>query len=99
MSIPPEIAWLIPILIPFILGFLVGAVAKKALKLAVVVVALIIVLIATGALSLTFTDLYDRAVEFLPKIFNAGSGWINLLPYSSIMFLAGLGIAIWKVRA
>ena len=92
MSIPPEIAWLIPIVMPFIIGLLAGAVIKKAAKLLIVVVALIIVLVATGVLSLTFTDLFDEALKFLPKLYDIGSGWLNILPYSSVSFLIGLAL-------
>ncbi len=92
MSIPPEIAWLIPVVLPFIIGLLVGAIVKKGFKLLVVVVALIIVLVATGVLSLTFTGLFDAAMNFLPKLYDVGSGWLNVLPYSSVAFLIGLAL-------
>jgi len=97
MSIPPEIAWLIPIVVPFIIGLLVGALVKRALKLFIVVVALIIVLVATGALSIGFSDLYDKAMEFLPKLYDVGRGWVNVLPYSSVAFLIGLALGLWKL--
>lgn len=96
MSIPPELAWLVPIVVPLVIGFLVGAVIKKAFKLMIVIVALIIVLVATGILSLTFGDLFDKAMEFLPKLYDVGSGWLNVLPYSSVAFLGGLALGFWK---
>ncbi|MGB8779774.1 MAG: hypothetical protein WCD81_03895 [Candidatus Bathyarchaeia archaeon] len=92
MSIPPEIAWLIPVVLPFIIGLLVGVIVKKGLKLLIAIVALIIVLVATGILSLTFTDLFDEAMKFLPKLYDVGSGWLNVLPYSSVAFLIGLAL-------
>jgi uncharacterized membrane protein (Fun14 family) len=92
MSIPPEIAWLVPVVLPFIIGLLLGIVFKRGLKLLVAIVALIIVLVATGVLSLTFTSLFDDAMKFLPMLYNAGSGWLNVLPYSSIAFLIGLAL-------
>jgi uncharacterized membrane protein (Fun14 family) len=92
MSIPPEVAWLIPVVLPFIIGLLVGAIIKKGLKLLVVVVALIIVLIATGIVSLTFSGLYAAAMQFLPKLYDLGHGWLNVLPYSSVAFLIGLAL-------
>jgi len=95
MSIPPEIAWLIPIFVPFIIGLLVGVVIRAALKLVIFIAALIIVLVATGVLSLTFTDLYDKAMKYLPKLYDSGSGWLNVLPYSSAAFLIGLALGLW----
>jgi uncharacterized membrane protein (Fun14 family) len=92
MSIFPEIAWLVPIVLPFIIGLLVGAIIKKGLKLLVVVVALIIVLVATGIVSLTFAGLYAAAMQFLPKLYDLGHGWLNVLPYSSVAFLIGLAL-------
>lgn len=90
MSIPPEIAWIIPIVLPLIIGLLVGAIIKKGFKLLMLVVVLIIVLIATGALSLTFSDVFTEAMKFLPTLYDAGAGWLNVLPYSTITFLIGL---------
>jgi uncharacterized membrane protein (Fun14 family) len=92
MSIPPDIAWLIPVVLPFIIGLLVGVVVKKGLKLLIAVAALLIVLVATGVLSVSFSGLYDQAMKFLPKLYNAGHGWLNVLPYSSVAFLVGLAL-------
>ncbi|MFN4133978.1 MAG: hypothetical protein ACK4GQ_06410, partial [Candidatus Hadarchaeales archaeon] len=73
MSVPPEIAWLLPVAVPFIIGLLVGAVVKKAIKLLIAIVALAIVLIVTGTISLGFQDIYSKAMEFLPKLYESGS--------------------------
>lgn len=94
MSIPPEIAWIIPIVMPLIIGLLVGAIIKHGFKLLMLVFALIIVLIVTGVLSLTFSDLFTEAMKFLPMLYDAGSGWLNILPYSSITFLIGLVLGL-----
>jgi uncharacterized membrane protein (Fun14 family) len=74
---------------------LVGVVVKAALKLVVFIVALVIVLVAVGVLSLTFTDLYDKAMQELPKLYDTGRGWLNVLPYSSVAFLIGLALGLW----
>jgi uncharacterized membrane protein (Fun14 family) len=92
MSIPPEIAWLIPVVLPFIIGLLVGVVIKKGFKLMIAVVALVIVLVATGVLSLTLPGLFDEAMKLLPKLYDVGAGWLNVLPYSSVTFLIGLAL-------
>jgi uncharacterized membrane protein (Fun14 family) len=96
MLIPPEIAWLIPVVLPFIIGLLVGIVIKKGLKLLVVIVALIIILIATGIVSLTFSDLFAATMQVLPKLYDVGIGLLNVLPYSSIAFLIGLALGFLK---
>jgi uncharacterized membrane protein (Fun14 family) len=92
MSIPPEVAWIVPVVLPFIIGLLVGAVMKKALRLLILVVALVIVLVATGILSLTFSGLFAAAMNLLPKLYDLGHGWLNVLPYSSVAFLIGLAL-------
>jgi len=94
VSIPPELAWIIPVVLPFIIGLLVGAIVKRGFKLLIFVVALIIVLIATGVLSLTFTDLFTEAMKFLPKLYDVGVGLLNVLPYSTITFLIGLVLGL-----
>jgi uncharacterized membrane protein (Fun14 family) len=90
LSIPPEIAWIIPIVLPLIIGLLVGAIIKKGFKLLMLVIVLIIVLIATGVLTLTFSDLFTEAMKILPKLYDVGIGWLNALPYSAITFVIGL---------
>ncbi|KUO40884.1 MAG: hypothetical protein AVW06_05055 [Hadesarchaea archaeon DG-33-1] len=96
MSVPPEVAWIVPIAVPFIIGLLVGAAIKRTLKLVMIIAALVIVLVATGALSLTFTDIYDKAMEFLPRLVDLGGGLKDVLPYSSVSFLIGLALGLWK---
>jgi uncharacterized membrane protein (Fun14 family) len=90
MSIPPEIAWIVPVVLPFIIGLLVGVIIRRGLKLLIVVAALIILLVATGVVSVTFSGLFAAAMQFLPKLYDVGLGWLNVLPYSSAAFLVGL---------
>ena len=90
MLIPPEIAWIIPIVLPLIIGLLVGAIIKNGFKLLMLVIVLIVVLIFTGVLSVSFGDIFTEAMKFLPILYDAGAGWLNVLPYSTITFLIGL---------
>jgi uncharacterized membrane protein (Fun14 family) len=94
--IPPEIAWLVPVVIPFIIGLISGFIIKRTVKLIFLIVALIIALFALGYVSLTFQDVYAKAMEFLPKIIELGGGIQNVLPYSSTAFLIGLALGLWK---
>jgi uncharacterized membrane protein (Fun14 family) len=94
MSIPPEVAWIVPIVLPFIIGLLLGAVIKRALKLLFFIIVLVVFLVFTGVLSITFSGLFKSATEFLPMIFNFGHGWLNVLPYTSLAFLIGLVIGL-----
>jgi len=96
MSIPPEFAWIVPVVVPFIIGLLVGAVIKRTLKLILIIAALLIVLIATGFVSLTYQDIFQKAMQFLPKLYESGKGWLDVLPYSSVTFLIGLALGLWK---
>ncbi len=98
MSIPPEVAWIIPIALPFIIGLLVGAVIKRALKLLVLVAALVIVLIATGILSVTFSGLFAGIMKALPTLYGLGHSWLNVLPFSSVAFLIGLALGLFFAK-
>jgi len=95
MSIPPDVAWIVPVVLPFIIGLLVGAVIKKALSLIVLVIALVIVLVLTGILSVTFSGLFAEAMKVLPNFLHLAHGWLNVLPYSSLFFLIGLAIGFY----
>ncbi|MCP8323909.1 MAG: hypothetical protein L6N96_07020 [Candidatus Methylarchaceae archaeon HK02M2] len=91
-----EWAWIVPIAIPFIIGFLVGIIIKKTIKLALIILALVLILGAVGYIMLpSVQDVMQKAIEYLPKIWEAGS-LLNLLPYSTITFLVGLALGLWK---
>ena len=96
VTIPPELAWIVPVVVPFIIGLLVGLIIKRAVTLVLALLILIIILVATGYVSLTFQDLFDRAMEFLPKVIELGGSLQNVLPYSSATFLIGLLLGLWK---
>ena len=80
---------------PFLIGLLLGAIVKKALNLIILGIALVIVLIATGTISLSYEELYDEALNTLPKLWSDAQGWVGVLPYSSVGFLIGLAIGLW----
>lgn len=96
VTIPPEFAWIVPIVVPFIIGLLVGLIIKRAITLILALTILVVVLIATGYVSFTFKDVFDKAMEFLPKIIDLGGSLQNVLPYSSATFLIGLLLGLWK---
>jgi len=95
MTVPAELAWTVPVVVPFIVGLLVGFIVKRSIKVVFCVIALATVLVAAGYVSFTFQDVCDRAMEFLPVIIEVGGG-LNILPYSSLMFLIGLALGLWK---
>ncbi len=96
MSAPPEYVWLVPIIIPLVIGLLLGAIARRTIKLVMTVSALVIILVATGYISLTVQDIYDKAMETLPRLFDTSYEVINVIPYASAALLIGLGIGLWK---
>ena len=93
---PPEVAWIVPVIIPAIIGLLVGVIVKHSIKLMFAVAALVVLLVLMGFVSLTVQDVFDQAMKFLPRIIGTGSGLIDVLPYSSISFIIGLGLGLWK---
>ena len=96
MVTPPEIAWIVPVIVPAIIGLLVGVIVKHSIKLMFAIAALVILLVLTGYVSLTFQDVFDQAMKFLPKIIGTGSGVIDVLPYSATTFIIGLALGLWK---
>jgi uncharacterized membrane protein (Fun14 family) len=87
---------LMPIVVPFIIGLLVGVIIKRGLKLIVAIIALVIVLVATGAISVSFSDIWAKAAETFPTIAGEARDLINFLPYTSVGFLLGLAIGFFK---
>ncbi len=96
MSVPVEYAWIVPIIIPVVIGLLVGAIIRKTVKLVTTLSALAIILVATGYITWTFQDVYDQAMQVLPRVFDSGVGLLDVIPYVSAAFLVGLGIGLWK---
>jgi hypothetical protein len=74
----------------------VGVIAKHSVRLVFVVAALAVLLVLTGYISLTFQQVFDQAMKFLPRIIGTGSGLIDVLPYSTVTFLIGLALGLWK---
>jgi len=87
---------LLVILAPLIIGLLVGVIIKKAFSLIILLVALAIVLVATGAIGFTYEGLFDQALNILPRLWGEARGWLGVLPYSSLGFLIGLALGLWK---
>lgn len=96
IPIPPELAWIIPVVIPFVIGLLVGMIIKHSIKLILLIAILVILLIATGYVSFTYQDIFNKAMEFLPKLIDLGDNFKNVLPYSSLTFIIGLILGLWK---
>jgi uncharacterized membrane protein (Fun14 family) len=96
LTISPEIAWIVPVIIPLVIGLVVGLILKHALKLMFAIAALVVLLVAFGAISLTYQDIFAQALKVLPRIIGTGSGFVDVLPYSSLTFLIGLGLGLWR---
>jgi uncharacterized membrane protein (Fun14 family) len=95
--IPPEFAWVIPIIVPFIIGLLIGVIVKKTFKLALTVLVLIIILAALGYIAMpSIRELVAAAAKLLPKFQEQLGPLINVLPYSSVTFIIGLILGLLK---
>jgi uncharacterized membrane protein (Fun14 family) len=93
---PPEIAWIVPIIMPFMIGLFVGFIVKHTIKLMFAIAAVIILLVTFGFVGFTYQDIFDQAQKLFPKIIGTGSGFIDMLPYSSLTFIIGLTLGLWK---
>ncbi|MFQ6011835.1 MAG: hypothetical protein ACE5KG_06655 [Nitrososphaerales archaeon] len=96
MSVPTELAWLVPIAVPLLIGLFVGSICRRSIKILFPIVDLVIVLVATGYITLSFQDVFDRAMDLLPRLLNTGQGFVDSLPYTSASFLIGLALGLWK---
>ncbi|MEM3383853.1 MAG: hypothetical protein QW698_07450 [Nitrososphaerales archaeon] len=97
LMIPPEYSWIIPIIVPLIIGLLIGIIIKRTIKLAIMVLILVLLLGALGYITLpSVQDVIQKASEYLPMIWKGAGGLINILPYSSITFIIGFLLGLWK---
>ncbi|MGQ9781261.1 MAG: hypothetical protein ACUVQ8_03255 [Nitrososphaeria archaeon] len=95
--VPPEFAWIIPIVIPFLIGLIVGVIIKRTVKLVIAVIVLLIILVAIGYTQIpAFEDIAKATLKYLPTLWAEAAPLINMLPYSSATFLVGLALGLWK---
>ncbi|MDQ1280735.1 MAG: hypothetical protein QG670_1998 [Thermoproteota archaeon] len=66
------------------------------MKLMFAITALVVLLVFSGVISIGYQDIFDQALKLLPRIIGIGSGLIDILPYSSLTFIIGLALGLWK---
>lgn len=88
------------IIVTFVIGLLLGVVVKRVFKLAVAIVALVVLLIVTGYINVSQDELTKqtilRAASLQPTIVSTASQAATLFPITSLAFLAGVGLGLWK---
>lgn len=95
-EIPSEIAWVMPVIFPFLIGLFSGIIIKRGVKLLLAIVGLAVILAAGGYISLSFKEVYNKAMEVLPRLSGETKGSLeNVLPISAPSFLVGLGLGLW----
>ena len=89
--------FLVAAIVPLILGFIVGVIIRSALKIGIAIAVLIILLIAVGIIS------PGQVLQPLLSIVKSGPDLVTYaqrvagyLPYSSLTFLIGLAVGLWK---
>jgi len=89
--------FLVAAILPLVLGFIVGVIIRSALKIGIAIAIIILILIASGIIS------PDQVLKPLLSIVKSGPDLVTYaqrvagyLPYSSLTFLIGLAIGLWK---
>jgi len=97
--LPPDLSttFLVAAILPLIIGFIVGVIAKSALKIGIALAVLVLILIAVGIIT------PNQVLQPLISLVKSGSTissdaqrLADYLPYSSLTFLIGLGVGLWK---
>jgi uncharacterized membrane protein (Fun14 family) len=100
--LPPDLSttFLVAAILPLIIGFIVGVIAKSALKIGIALAVLVLILIAVGIIT------PNQVLQPLISLVKSGSTISTIssdaqrlaayLPYSSLTFLIGLGVGLWK---
>jgi uncharacterized membrane protein (Fun14 family) len=89
--------FLVAAIVPLILGFIVGIIIRSALKIGIAIAVIILILIAAGMIS------PDDVLKPILSIIKSGPDLITYaqrvagyLPYSSLTFIIGLAVGLWK---
>ncbi|MGC8631697.1 MAG: hypothetical protein ACP5T2_04660 [Thermoprotei archaeon] len=92
-----SIAGLSGILISLVLGLLIGVIVKKVISLGLLLLALVLLLMAVGYIHPSFTaSLLTYMQYYGPKAVADAQKIASLIPYSSIFFIIGFIIGVWK---
>ena len=96
---PPDLSttFLVATILPLILGFIVGVIIRSALKIGIAIVVVIVLLFAAGMISPNqFLQPLLSIVKSGPDLVSYAQRVAGYLPYSSLTFLIGLAVGLWK---
>ncbi|GEM_PF-3274765 len=87
---------IVSLFIPLVIGILIGLIVKKSFSIFVLGSLVVVILVITGAISITYGDFFNVALQVLPKLWAGAQGFIGVLPYSTLMFVIGLLFGLFK---
>ncbi|MFP3219975.1 MAG: hypothetical protein RXR41_02340 [Candidatus Marsarchaeota archaeon] len=97
MSYLPTAAGIGGMLLAFVIGLLVGLIVKKVLSLGLLLFALVLLLLAVGYIHPASTAALLSYLKYYgPEALSAAQKVASLIPYSSIFFIIGFIIGVWK---
>jgi len=89
--------FLVAAIVPLILGFIVGVIIRTALKIGIALAIIVVILIAAGIIS------PGQVLQPLLSVVKSGPDLVTYaqrvagyLPYSSLTFIIGLAVGLWK---
>ncbi len=97
--LPPalSVTFIAALLVPLVIGFLVGVVIKTALKIGAAIAVIVLLLIFVGILT------PSQVLQPVLGLFRSGPDLVSkvrqvagYLPYSSVFFLIGLAVGLFK---
>ena len=89
--------FLVAAIVPLIIGFIVGVIVRSVLKIGIAIAVLIVILIAAGILSPNeVLQPLLSVVKSGPSLAPYAQRVAGYLPYSSLTFLIGLAVGLWK---
>jgi hypothetical protein len=85
------------IVLAFVLGLLIGIIVKRVISLGLLLLALILLLMALGYIHPSFTATLLKYLQYYgPKALEEAERISSLIPYSSVFFILGFIIGVWK---
>ncbi|MDP7976089.1 MAG: hypothetical protein ACP5T5_02640 [Thermoprotei archaeon] len=83
--------------IAFVIGLLIGLLVKKIISVGLLLLALVLLLMAIGYIHPSFTaTLINYFRYYGPKALEEAQRISSLIPYSSVFFIIGFIIGVWK---
>ncbi|BCU67592.1 hypothetical protein HS7_10290 [Sulfolobales archaeon HS-7] len=92
-----QLSGIVTIVVTFLLGLLIGVLVKELIKVGIVLLIIVVLLYALGYIHPSFIQYaLHQAGVVAQQAYSYAQEYKNIIPYTSIAFIIGFVIGLWK---